>query len=294
MKFVSMIKGAPLVVTSLVLAGAAMAADTLKLTVLGTPANKAAYGKVIPAFEAQSGIKVDVEYVGGNYPAVVTTQLQGSNAPDVVQLVPGGSVPHSVLNVAASGRLADLSAASWIDRIPDATLPLVSSEGAVYAWAATVQVSGLIVNEDILAENGLAPPTTLDELYALCGALKKKGDVPGGWTGTPGSRSAGQATTVTGSVGAAAMAGRVDHRRTVDEIYGVGDVVFARWSIEWTHAGPIQGAPPTGRRIRISEAGIMHYDDEGRMKEGWFIADQLELFLQLGGKVKVSVEPEVG
>lgn len=89
-----------------------------------------------------------------------------------------------------------------------------------------------------------------------------------------------------------AMAGRVDHQRTVDEIYGVGDVIFARWSIEWTHAEPIHGVPPTGRRIRISEAGIMHYDAEGRMKEGWYIADQLELFLQLGAKVNISVEPE--
>jgi hypothetical protein len=89
-----------------------------------------------------------------------------------------------------------------------------------------------------------------------------------------------------------AMAGRVDHRRVVDEIYGIGDVVCARWSIEWTHAETIQGIPPSGRRIHISEAGIMHYDDEGRMKEGWFIADQLELFLQLGAKVTVTADRE--
>lgn len=199
-------KGAPPIVASLILSGTALAADSLTVTVQGTPANKAAYGKVIPKFEAQSGIKVDVEYVGGNYGAVVTTQLQGSNAPDIVQLVPGGSVPHSVLNVAEAGRLADLSAAPWINRISETTLPLVSSGDEVYAWAATVQVSGLIVNEDILSENDLEAPKTLDDLYALCGALRQKGYVPIGWTGTPESRSAGQATTVAGSVGATATA----------------------------------------------------------------------------------------
>ena len=193
------------VAATCLIAGSALAQGTLNVAVQGTPANKRAMEAILPDFEAQTGTSVEVEYIGGNYGAVITTRLQGSNAPDMMTLVPGGATPFSVFNMAEAGRLADLSGAAFVDRIAEDTMPLVATDGAVYAWPATVQVSGLIVNEDILAENDLSVPTTQDELFALCGALRDKGITPFAWSGTPESRSAGQATTVAGSVGAASV-----------------------------------------------------------------------------------------
>lgn len=85
-----------------------------------------------------------------------------------------------------------------------------------------------------------------------------------------------------------AVDGRTDHLRVIDEIHGTADVVWARWTIEWTHDSTIHGIPPTGRRIRTTETGLFRFDERGRMVEGWFMADPLELFEQLGATVTVT------
>lgn len=86
-----------------------------------------------------------------------------------------------------------------------------------------------------------------------------------------------------------AVAGHSHHARNVDEIHGTGDFVWARWTIEWTHTGTVHGLPATGRRVRVSETGLIRFDDAGRMAEGWFMSDPLELFAQLG--LQVAVRP---
>lgn len=179
-------------------------ADKVKIAVQAGAGNQAGFDQAIAAFEAQSDIDVDIEYVGGDYSSVIRTRLQGGNAPDIVYVVPGGSVPHSVGGLGASGHLADLSGRPWQNALSAEAKPLVSVDGKVYAWPATVQVSGLIVNRALLEKHGLSVPKVFSELLELCADLRSAGVTPMSWAGMPQSRNGSQATTIAAATGAAA------------------------------------------------------------------------------------------
>jgi predicted ester cyclase len=73
-----------------------------------------------------------------------------------------------------------------------------------------------------------------------------------------------------------------DQSRVIEELEGAGDTVWARWRVEATHAGPFLGIAPTGRRVSWTEVGFLRFDETGRITDGWFLADELNLALQLG------------
>lgn len=73
-----------------------------------------------------------------------------------------------------------------------------------------------------------------------------------------------------------------EQHRTIDEINGEGNTVWARWTVSAVHAGEFMGRPATGNRIEFVELGQMRFDEEGRMTWGWFMCDELGLALALG------------
>jgi hypothetical protein len=83
----------------------------------------------------------------------------------------------------------------------------------------------------------------------------------------------------------AAVGGARDHRRTIDEIDGAGDVVWARWTIEMRHHDDRFGVAPTNALIRRSEVARIRFDDQGLMVEGWFMLDSLDVYEQIGARV---------
>jgi predicted ester cyclase len=71
---------------------------------------------------------------------------------------------------------------------------------------------------------------------------------------------------------------RVD---VIEDIIAEDDRVGLLWRLTGTHQGNLFGIPPTGRRVDIHELGIFRLAD-GRITEGWFLADELGLLKQLG------------
>ena len=76
----------------------------------------------------------------------------------------------------------------------------------------------------------------------------------------------------------AAIPDRVD---IIEDIIAEGDRVGMLWRLTGTHKGALFGIPATGRRIDIHEFGIFRLKD-GKISEGWFMADELGLLIQLG------------
>jgi hypothetical protein len=79
------------------------------------------------------------------------------------------------------------------------------------------------------------------------------------------------------------------HRRTFQAIHGEGDVVWARWTIEEEHDSGRYGVPPTGKVLTVEEVAMVRFDEQGRIAEGWFMRDPIEVLSQIGAKV--TVEP---
>jgi predicted ester cyclase len=73
---------------------------------------------------------------------------------------------------------------------------------------------------------------------------------------------------------------RVD---VIEEVIAEGDMVGLLFRLTGTHKGYLSGIPPTGRKVDIYEIAILRIV-EGRMVEGWFMADEAGLLKQLGAK----------
>ena len=71
---------------------------------------------------------------------------------------------------------------------------------------------------------------------------------------------------------------RVD---VIEDIIAEGDRVGMLWRLTGTHQENLFGIPPTGRRVDIHEIGLFRLAD-GKITEGWFMADELGLLIQLG------------
>jgi predicted ester cyclase len=82
------------------------------------------------------------------------------------------------------------------------------------------------------------------------------------------------------------FAGVEGHKRTIDEIYGVGNEVVAKWHIQAVVKSEMFGLKGKGQTIDIIEVAFIRFDKEGRMTQGWFRVDSAELMRQLDYKVQ--------
>ena len=74
-----------------------------------------------------------------------------------------------------------------------------------------------------------------------------------------------------------ALPDRVD---AIEDIVAEGDRVGMIWRLQATHTGNLFGIAPTGKKIDIYEIGFFRVV-EGKIVEGWFMADELGLLIQL-------------
>ena len=88
----------------------------------------------------------------------------------------------------------------------------------------------------------------------------------------------GQGFPGTGSFLRGAFPDRVD---VIEEVIAEGETVGLLFRLTGTHQGNLFGIPPTGRKVDVYEAAILRIVD-GRIVEGWFMADEAGLLKQLG------------
>ena len=88
-----------------------------------------------------------------------------------------------------AGLIKDLTGEAYLDNYDQAAVDSSSYNGGVYAVAlGRTTTSGMFVNDDLLAEVGIATPTTFDELVAACPVVEaagKKCMIAGGQDGWP-------------------------------------------------------------------------------------------------------------
>jgi steroid delta-isomerase-like uncharacterized protein len=78
---------------------------------------------------------------------------------------------------------------------------------------------------------------------------------------------------------------------TIEDIFGVGDRVVARWSARLTHRGEFFGLPPTQKQATLT--GIHVYRcSGGRIAEEWQELSALGLMQQLGALPPVDKIPK--
>jgi multiple sugar transport system substrate-binding protein len=108
----------------------------------------------------------------GDYEKVVTTQIAGGAAPDLMPVFTSMLAP-----MVKSKALAPLDSCIASGGFKDRLLPSVSFarfDGKTYGVPLTMSPWSMVVNKKLLADHGLAVPKTVDELYAMSKTLKQK------------------------------------------------------------------------------------------------------------------------
>ena len=70
-------------------------------------------------------------------------------------------------------------------------------------------------------------------------------------------------------------------RLEIDELFGAGDKVYARWTQQGTHVGEVDGVAPTGKPVTQVTSCVYRVVD-GRIVEYWIQIDRWGLRAQLG------------
>lgn len=169
-------------VTCMMLAGGTAGAVTLEVTAWkGNDVEPAALPELIERFEAANpDIEVDFSYISRtDTDVVLPPRLQSGDAPDVMM----ADMPL-VKVWSEAGLLAPLDKDGWYDRLDPAVREAITSGDDVFVMPLEVIGMGNFVNMGLLRQAGIdAPPTTIDELIAACGALSEAGIDPMLFTG---------------------------------------------------------------------------------------------------------------
>ena len=72
-----------------------------------------------------------------------------------------------------------------------------------------------------------------------------------------------------------------DWHEAIDDIIAEGDKVWLRLTYTGTHTGEFFGLPPTGNKVTMTAVAIYRIAN-GKLVEGWFINDGLDMFKQIG------------
>ncbi|GAB4536368.1 MAG: ABC transporter substrate-binding protein [Anaerolineales bacterium] len=130
----------------------------------------------------------DVEFVnaavaggaGTNARAVLATRLQAGDPPDSWQ---GHAGQELIGTYVKAGQLEALNFLyeknGWLDVMPKTLIPLISQDGNIYSVPVNIHRANVLwYNPKVLADNGIAVPTTLDEWFAAMDTLKAAGVIP--------------------------------------------------------------------------------------------------------------------
>ena len=71
-----------------------------------------------------------------------------------------------------------------------------------------------------------------------------------------------------------------DVRLAIDEAFGEGDRLCARYTVTGRHTGDLMGIPATGTDVAIVGITVMHFED-GKVLERWDVDDSHETFARL-------------
>jgi predicted ester cyclase len=164
------------------------------------------------------------------------------------------------------------------DEPPAAQRWLTSSPGAErnvknFILAQTESVAGKMTNiDEYLAPEYVVDSRGDDSLQKLLGKL------------VPGRRTVKREGLE--KVSTAPFAGMQGHKRVMEEIYGVGDEVIAKWRVQGVVTGSLFGLQGHGQAVDFEEISFARYDKDGRLVEGWYRIDSAELLRQLGYTVQ--------
>ncbi|WP_059104379.1 ABC transporter substrate-binding protein [Shouchella shacheensis] len=117
---------------------------------------------------------------GTNAKAVLATRMQGDDPPSTFQVHAGEELIQTWVAADMMEPLNDFyEQEELMDKFPEELIEMVSHDGNIYSVPMNVHRSNVMFyNKSVFEENGLEPPTTLDEFFDLAEELEAAGVTP--------------------------------------------------------------------------------------------------------------------
>ncbi len=117
---------------------------------------------------------------GSNAKAVLATRMQSGDPPDSFQVHAGHELIDSWVK---AGKMEPVTSIfkenGWLDRYPKGVIDILSYKGEIWSVPVNIHRSNVLwYNKKVFADNGLKPPTTFDEFFAVADKLKAAGVTP--------------------------------------------------------------------------------------------------------------------
>jgi glucose/mannose transport system substrate-binding protein len=116
---------------------------------------------------------------GTNARAVLASRLQAGDPPDSWQAHAGQEIIGTYVAADQIEPLNDLfEAQGWLDVMPETLIPLISADGNIYSVPVNIHRANVMwTNPALLADLGVAVPTTWDEFFAACETIEAAGKI---------------------------------------------------------------------------------------------------------------------
>ncbi|BCJ99165.1 ABC transporter substrate-binding protein [Anaerocolumna chitinilytica] len=112
------------------------------------------------------------------YYTTLKTKLASGECPDIILVQPKYAGSNSVIGLAQSGYLLDLTGLNALKLAGTSATDVMSYEGKTYAVSEGVSILGTYYNKDLFAKYNLSVPTNWDEFLKVCETLKSNGVQP--------------------------------------------------------------------------------------------------------------------
>ena len=155
-------------------AGGAARAEGVTLTVWHNTQDTPGILGLYEAYEKESGNTIElVDIPADDFQATTLTRWASGDRPDILEYFPNLA---NLDRLNPSQTLIDLSDEDFVGRSEIYKLGGRASDGKVYAAITTFpETWGLYYNKKVLADHGLEPATTFEEVLAQCAVLSKEG-----------------------------------------------------------------------------------------------------------------------
>lgn len=118
---------------------------------------------------------------------VLNTAISSGTGPDVFFYDAGPGYAGVLADAGFLLPLDDYAAQyGWDESVSAPALEATTIDGVLYGMPLQSDLIGMYYNKTLLDQEGLAVPTTLDELVAFCGAAVEKGYIPIAFADNPG------------------------------------------------------------------------------------------------------------
>jgi len=160
---------------------------TLNVWLGGEPGTVNSTTEIFDKYTADHpNVTIEPTFVGSDlFNPTLLPALNAGEGPDIWM---GGTGPGQPAAIIEAGFALDLTpyycSLGWNEVIPEGIVATTSSDGKLWAVGDSVETTKMFYNKEIFEQNGLAVPTSWDELMAACDTLKEAGfDTPIGLGG---------------------------------------------------------------------------------------------------------------